>query len=317
MAALILKPIYLIDALGEFGRLPDGAIVNIGGVQGPNFTVAGKPLLYADGTSTDGTPVTGTATDFQSVYENSVPAFISTHDSKNIVFHSSDGHEFVFNATTGLITITGDLVVLGTTTNIVNTDIASRKVWISQSAGDYVPFIINPRSGVTPTKNLAEISVIHDGAPVFFIDPTGLTTIKNLNVQGAINGINLGVLNTALLDHINLAVPGIRHTARQISVNSANLSPNLVGSNVQEVLENVSISILNNVGGVQGYEHIQQIAHKTWTITHGRNTRRVQATIWGSSDEMVFADTITIFDSNTVVVTYNTPITGRAILMLF
>jgi len=315
----VLKPIYLVDALGEYARMPDGAIVNIGGVIGPNFTVAGKPLLYADGTSTDGSPVTGNATDFQSVYEHSTPAFISTHDGKDIVFHSTDGHEFIFDATTGLITITGDLHVLGTTTQVINTDIISEKVWIHQSAGDYIPFWIEPKPGVTPTVDLVSISVLNGQPPVFTIDPTGLTHIQNLDVTGTINGIDLGVLNTALLDHINLASPGIKHKADQISVDSTNLAPSLQGDTVQEVLENISSSItnINNEGFARGYEHIQQVAQNTWTIVHGQNTRRVQITVWDSADEMVFADTVTIFDSNTVIVTYNTPITGRAILMLF
>lgn len=51
---VIHKPAIVIEKLGELGRLPDGGIINAGGVEGPNFTVGGKALIYADGTASDG-----------------------------------------------------------------------------------------------------------------------------------------------------------------------------------------------------------------------------------------------------------------------
>lgn len=50
----ILKPLILIPELGEQGLLPDGGIINAGGVEGPNFTIGGKAVIFSDGTASDG-----------------------------------------------------------------------------------------------------------------------------------------------------------------------------------------------------------------------------------------------------------------------
>jgi len=68
---------------------------------------------------------------------------------------------------------------------------------------------------------------------------------------------------------------------------------------------------------VRGYEHIQTVPAAMWIINHNRNTRRVQFTLWSDTDEIMMADVVQIQTSNTVTVVFNTPITGRAILMLF
>lgn len=41
--------VYLVDELGELGRLPSGAVVNIGGVSGDKFTVGGKQVMLDGG----------------------------------------------------------------------------------------------------------------------------------------------------------------------------------------------------------------------------------------------------------------------------
>ncbi len=52
--SVIHKPVIYIEELGEQGRLPDGGVINAGGIEGPHFTVDGKALIFADGTATDG-----------------------------------------------------------------------------------------------------------------------------------------------------------------------------------------------------------------------------------------------------------------------
>lgn len=132
MSAPIYKPVVHIDELGEQGRLPPGGIINAGGTEGPNFTVGGKPVIFADGSASDGS---------------------------------------------------GQVIVVGST--------------------------------------------------------------------------------------------------------------------------------------VSGYEWTQTVAATVWHIPHGKNTRRLQVSIWDLSDEMVFSDIVKIVDSNTVTISFNTPVSGRAILMLF
>ncbi len=70
-------------------------------------------------------------------------------------------------------------------------------------------------------------------------------------------------------------------------------------------------------GAAVGYEYVQSTPGSVWTINHNRNTRRVQCSIWDANDEMIIADIVKIVDSNTVRVTFNAPVDGRAILMLF
>lgn len=313
----ILKPVYLVDALGELARLPDGAIINIGGTSGPTFTVAGKPLLFADGTATDGSVVPGfQIPDFQTVYGASVgEAFIDFTSGKDFVLHAVNNKEFRFDADTGLVTITGDLTVLGDTTAVITTSVMTDKVIIHQTAGNYIPFVMEPVSGVTPSVNVVDIKVAYGGASVFTIDPAGVTHISNLDV-GLVNGVDFSAFKQAFDDHVSISSPGVKHTAAQISVDPASLTP-LVGNNVQEVLESVAQAISSGIGSVQGFELVQTTASDVWYAIHNGGTRRVQITVWDENDEIVYPERVSAANDNSVTIFFNTPMTGRAVLMLF
>lgn len=68
---------------------------------------------------------------------------------------------------------------------------------------------------------------------------------------------------------------------------------------------------------VIGFEWVQAVADDVWSIAHLKNTKRVQVTIWDNNDEMIFSDTVKIIDGNNVQISFNTALSGRAILMLF
>ena len=68
---------------------------------------------------------------------------------------------------------------------------------------------------------------------------------------------------------------------------------------------------------VSGFEWIQAAASDVWLIPHMKNTKRIQVTLWDNNDEMIFSDTVKIIDPNNVEVSFNTALSGRAILMLF
>lgn len=78
----------------------------------------------------------------------------------------------------------------------------------------------------------------------------------------------------------------------------------------------ISVEGANSTNAV-GYEHVQSVSSSIWIISHLRNTRRMNVTIWDDTDEMVYADVVKIVDTNTVHITFNTAVSGRAILMLF
>lgn len=68
---------------------------------------------------------------------------------------------------------------------------------------------------------------------------------------------------------------------------------------------------------VSGFEWVQATPSDLWSISHLKSTKRVQVTIWDDNDEMVFSDTVKIIDRNNIEVSFNTAVSGRAILMLF
>lgn len=321
MASTIpLKIVYLVPELGEYAVVPDGSIVNIGGVQGPNFTVGGKPLLFADGTSTDGSSVNFIKPNLQTVYDNSTgEAKIDFTSGKDFVLEAVNNNQFRFDADTGDVTISGKLIVNGGTTTVIHATIETDRVAIHPTAGDYVPFILEPLGGVVPSVNLFDIKTSFGGASVFTIGPTGETYIKNLNT-GLINGVDIGVLAQTVAQHVEIQSSTIKHPAKQISVDRTPALSALPGADVQSVLESLGTTvsqIKNTSTNVRGFEHVQSSNSKKWTIVHGNNTRKVQVTIWDPVDEMLWADAVTIKDDNTVEVNFSTPTTGRAILMLF
>ena len=72
------------------------------------------------------------------------------------------------------------------------------------------------------------------------------------------------------------------------------------------------------VGAIQtwGYEHLQPVGAITWTITHSIGSDKVITQIYDDSQKLILPDDIDIYDANTVVITFTTPQTGRALLLL-
>lgn len=311
-----LKPIYLVQSLGEYAQMPDGSTINIGGTSNPTFLVNGKALLFADGTSTDGSIGASPTITLQSAYTNSTsPALITTVAGKNITLQSTSGKVFSFNADTGDVTISGNLVVLGSTQETINQAINSDRIQIHQSAGGYTPFIMEPIAGVTPTVNVVDIKVANGGVSAFSIGPDGTVNIPNLNV-GLVDGVDIAALKAKVDAHTDLTSTTIDHTAAQVSVDTTGLA--FAGVTVQQAISNISSTITQLASSeVRCFEFVQATPLEVWTIVHSQNTKRITINVWDNTDELVYADTITISDVNTVTVTFNTALAGRAILMLF
>ncbi len=173
----VFKPIYLDEALGELGRLPDNSIVNIGGTSSTTFTVGGRALLFEDGSSTG--PSTGVGFTLQVAYGTSlVPAQINTIAGKNIVFNATNNNKLVFNADTGAVTIDG----------LLN--------------GVPVADLINHiNASLSPAKHSAE---------QISFDDSGLTNVSGSNVQAALESIDsqlttIGVGNVVGFEYIQVA----------------------------------------------------------------------------------------------------------------
>ena len=315
---LPLKLLYLVELLGEYGTVPDGAIVSIGGVVGPNFTVDGRPLLFADGTATDGSATPFTRPNFQTIYENTAGEFfVDFVSNKDFVLQAVNDKQFRFDADTGDVTILGNLVVLGETT-VINTSLSTDRVEIHQTTGNYIPFIMEPIGGVTPDVNVVDIKVARSGASVFTIGPTGETFIQSLNT-GLVNGVDIVQLAADLYNHISIP-EGIKHSAAQIVVDTSELEV-VTGDTVQAAIESIDQAVraisYPQIGDVRGYEHIQETPSRTWVVAHNQNTKRIQLTIWDETDDQILADVTHVFDANSLIIKFGSPISGRAILMLF
>jgi hypothetical protein len=205
----------------------------------------------------------------------------------DVVLGSSNLQGTYDNSTTAQINLaTGkDLVIAG---------LAGKKLTVSAATGD-----------VSITGALSVLGLIN-GIDVVALS-TSLATLAS----------SVTVINGQLTSHLDASLIPAKHAASQISVNPAAFV-SVTGTTVQEALESIDTKLTGVVAGSSyGYEYTQTTPNIVWMVVHGYNTRRVQVTIWDESDNMTFADTVSIVDSNTVRIVFNTPAAGRAILMLF
>lgn len=231
---MTFKLVYLNTISGELGRLPEFAIVDIGGTTGPTFTVGGKPLMFADGSTTDGSPSSLTLS-LQGAYNNSgTPATINFISGRDLIFNALNSKVFQFNAATGKVTITGDLEVLGSSSVIEGTISSVDQISINAPTGTTSSLLIEPMPGVIMASDLVKIQNQNGGLPVFVIDELGNTFIRALNV----GGVDFSTFYSAFTSHISSV--GIKHTAAQISVSPLT---NLPGTDVQTVLEAIDTFI--------------------------------------------------------------------------
>lgn len=106
MTQKILKLLYLNQDLGESGLLPRGAIVDIGGVSGTNFTIGGKGVVLADGSTTG---PNGTSTQsLQTVYDNSEYGTINLTYGKDFKLVASNNRGISIDALSGNVAIDGN-----------------------------------------------------------------------------------------------------------------------------------------------------------------------------------------------------------------
>ena len=291
----VYKILYLSHA-GEHGRLPDLGIVNIGGTLGPTFSVGGKPLLFADGSTTDGSPPSLSNT-LQGAYNASTPATINLATGKPFTINALNSKFFSIDPNTGKVTITGDLEVLGASTVVEGVLANVDQVVINPPVGSAPGLIIEPQVGVTLSTDLVSIKLVNGGPSVFSISNTGDVYAGTKNVTRHLDGV------------------GIKHKADEISV--AGPFANVSGSNVEEALASIDTQLGGLAASISTYEHVQAAPAAMWTIVHGANSTRPTVTIYDATNYQILPGEVQIVDGNTVRVYFNTPIDGRAILILF
>ena len=303
MSISSFKILYLNTATGEFGRLPDSGIANFGGTSSPTFTVGGRALLFADGTSTDGSGPTGDT--LQNVYDNSdAPAVIQLSTGKALQFTALNSNFFSMDAATGAIHITGDLTVDGAI-SLSSYD----HLLVTPGAAGVIPVAVEPDQGVTLTTDAVNVKLVHGGPAVLRVSSAGVTTLQSLTVGST----DFGAFYTAFQTHIGNS--GVAHAAANISVN--NTFTHITGTNVQAALASVDSQLTNIGNAVQTYEFIQSTAILTWVVAHNKNSTRPTVTIYDTTNHMVIPNDVAITDANTITVSFHTAQAGRAIILLF
>lgn len=318
-----VKPIIL-EVDGIFGQLPNGAIINAGGTSNPTFTVGGRGLLFDDGTSTS-TPGSSNLT-LQSAYNSSPTvagsAGIALTAGKDFLITDSqnDGNYFRISAADGTVTVSGNLIVQGSST-VINTTIQDSDHWkISPKSGTTTALSIEPDLGTVPIVDLVTIRRTFGSAPVFRIDSAGnIIATQNLTISGLINGVDIAALRAEVTAHD--AGTGYRHEAADVNITPISTLPGAV--NVQQALEQINNKAdtggggSGNFAGVYGYSHIQSLPSSSWTIIHNRGTFRAQVTIYDNNWEQIIPEQVKVIDNNTVLVSFGTAIIGRAMVLLF
>ena len=80
---------------------------------------------------------------------------------------------------------------------------------------------------------------------------------------------------------------------------------------------NVSGLITGSFSGLevgQKYKHVQTAASSTWTVSHGFDYQYVNIDVYNGSDELVIPASVVATDSNTITISFNTPLSGVAIV---
>lgn len=181
--------LYLNFDLGETGIVPEGAIVNIGGVSGDNFTIGGKGVVLADGTTTgpNGSNVIG----LQKVYDNSATGNLYLSGSKGLNILGSSNLGMRIDGGTGAINIDAPLTIDDVTiTGLINGSIDIQKF--------YDDFQKHANNDVTPKHTALQISVAN----------SDMTVLTASNVQDSLSQIdvflaNLKNIKTFVYEEIN------------------------------------------------------------------------------------------------------------------
>lgn len=312
---MTFKIVYLNGETGELGRLPDNGIINSGGVSGSTFTVGGKALIFADGTLSDGSSGgPALSITLQNAYDSSLDGTINLSSGKDFIINALNQKIFQVEASTGKVTITGDLTVLGSSTVVEGTLANVDQISINPPNATTSGLLMEPMVGVTMNADLVRIRAVNSGPSVFTIDASGNTSLKQLTVSGTVNGINLNQFYSDFQNHLTSLTA---HTAEQITVDDSAFA-NIIGADVQTALESIDSQLgIIAPAVVETYEHIQIVGQTLWSISHNKNLMRAHVAIYDTSFVQIFADEVKIIDANTVNVTFNSPQSGRAFILLF
>ena len=79
------------------------------------------------------------------------------------------------------------------------------------------------------------------------------------------------------------------------------------------------ISIETGTLSLIGFVHVQAVASTTWTVVHDLDTENFSGVhvIEDTTNDQIFPDNVKVVDVNTITISFNAAMSGRAMLVLF
>jgi hypothetical protein len=146
----------------------------------------------------------------------------------------------------------------------------------------------------------------HLGTVLFTVDAETGTVL--------IGGVSVVTLNTTVEHHLS-GTPGYRHLAGDVDIIPIASLPGV--SDVQAALTAINTKVDNNLGAVKGYEHTQIVASDSWIVIHAGNSFRTQVTVYDSAWDQIIPNNVKIVDANSMLVSFSSPVAGKAMVLLF
>lgn len=241
----IFVPIY-VDTTGQQRRTPTTGILDIAGIYSTNFTVGGKAILFADGTSSDGS----SALDLQTAYFHSPivngSARISLAPGKNFTIGDANGTPFIsIDAVTGKITINGEMAVISSIAKFTGDYQEFDHVNILSNDGLKPSFYLEPKDGVTFAVDPVVVKTQFGGPVDFSIDTIGTTYIRQLYAENIDGDSQLAGTTTVstIIEHLSLGIGPFKHLASEIKFLTADLDGTYIGfegdTDIQDALSQI------------------------------------------------------------------------------
>lgn len=353
MSSRVYRPLHIDNTTGYPTAIPDGAIINISGTNINRFTIAGKPVMLADGTAADGLSGLGLF-NLQVLYNNSADidgnAVIVLAPGKDFVVKDADDSSafFKIDSVTGAVTIAGDLIVSGVRTVVDTTVISADHYSLSPNSPNTVALSIEPDAGVSLLAPLVDIKPSYGGPSALVVSNTGnlilgedLTVNANITLAGTINGVDVVYLRNRIDQHTSVAVD--KHQAKEINIWPDSLVdysfyPTTI-KNLQDIIVIISdvinrtksdvVAVQNNAASldtriatleqqaVTGYTHIQSDVSLVWEIQHSMNTQNFIYQLFDDQGYQVLPDQFIIISDNIIRAMFTMPMAGRVNLMFY
>lgn len=348
---LNFRPLYRDPYDGIQTEVPDGGIVNIGGTSNATFTVAGKGVMLADGSTSNGDP--SALFNLQVAYRNSNgpngDAAINMLAGKDFVIRSTQpGKFFKIDAETGDVVITGNLYVSGDTTVVETVVTDYDHILITPRAPDSVGFRLKYDGSTIPNASYMEVFDNRLGINVFSIDRFGSTDVLALRVQtdiqmvdgGLVDGVDVSELASLFTLHTTHSQDE-KHWTDEIRL-SAQMASAPEAANLQNLLEffDSSINISNQlVSQIQtrvdelrhdvdsiefeqaleprGYVHVQEVTDVEWVVNHNKGTTNFTYVLFDASGRQFIPNEVIVDSPDSFRVRMNMPTSGRVNIIFF